>query len=95
MEKIMVRRPYRIEVLLAIVIVATLALAAGSALALGPLININTAPKEVIETLPGVSPTLAQAIIDGRPYQKTTDLMKVKGIQQEAFDKVKNLITVK
>jgi competence ComEA-like helix-hairpin-helix protein len=95
MGRIMARRPHRIEVLLAVVVVATLALATGSALALGPLVNINTAPKEAIEALPGISPPMAQAIIDGRPYQKTTDLLKVKGIQQEAFDKVKNLITVK
>ena len=95
MGKNMARSPYRIEVLLAVVAVATLSLAAGSALALGPLANINTAPKEVIEALPGINPTMAQAIIDGRPYQKTTDLLKVKGIQQEVFDKIKNLITVK
>jgi len=37
----------------------------------------------------------AQAIIDGRPYEKIEDIMKVKGIQQGEFNKIKDLITVK
>ena len=37
----------------------------------------------------------AQAIIDGPPYQKTEDIMKVKGIKQGEFNKIKDLITVK
>jgi len=36
-----------------------------------------------------------KAIIDGRPYQKTEDIMKVKGIKQGEFNKIKDLITVK
>jgi competence protein ComEA len=37
----------------------------------------------------------AQAIIDGRPYEKIEDIMKVKGIKQGEFNKIKDLITVK
>jgi competence protein ComEA len=37
----------------------------------------------------------AQAIIDGRPYEKIEDIMKVKGIKQGEFSKIKDLITVK
>lgn len=64
--------------------------AAGST---GP-VNINTASKEQLEALPGIGPKKAQAVIDGRPYQKTEDIMKVKGIKQKTFDKIKDLITV-
>ena len=59
----------------------------------GP-VNLNTASKEQLEALPGIGPTKAQAIIDGRPYQKTEDIMKVKGIKQGTYNKIKDKITV-
>jgi competence protein ComEA len=37
----------------------------------------------------------AQAIIDGRPYEKIEDIMKVNGIKQGEVNKIKDLITVK
>ena len=68
---------------------------AASKLAPGQRININTATKQEIEALPGIGPVKAQAIIDGRPYDKPEDIMKVKGIKQKIFDKVKDSITVR
>jgi DNA uptake protein ComE-like DNA-binding protein len=38
---------------------------------------------------------VGQGIIDGRPYEKIEDIMKVKGIKQGVFNKIKDLITVK
>ena len=64
-------------------------------LAPGQTVNINTASKEQLEALPEIGPVKAQAIIDGRPYQKTEDIMKVKGIKQGTFNKIKDFITVK
>ena len=60
----------------------------------GKKINLNAASKEELGALPGIGPVKAQAIIDGRPYKKTEDVMKVKGIKQGEFDKIKDLITV-
>jgi competence protein ComEA len=63
-------------------------------LAPGQKVNINTATKEQLEALPEVGPVKAQAIIDGRPYKKTEDIMKVKGIKEGTFGKIKDMIIV-
>jgi len=63
-------------------------------LAPGQKVNLNTATKEQLEALPEIGPVKAQAIIDGRPYKNTEDIMKVKGIKQGTFNTVKDLITV-
>ena len=61
----------------------------------GAPLDINTATLAELDTLPGVGPSTAQRIIDGRPYGAITDLMRVKGIGQVTFDKLKAYITVK
>ena len=58
------------------------------------IININTATKEQLDSLPGISDAKAQAIIAGRSYTKIEDIMKVKGIKQGEFNKIKDRITV-
>ena len=67
--------------------------AAKTAAPMGP-VNLNTASKEQLVALPGIGEKKAQAIIDGRPYQKTEDIMKVKGIKQGTYNKIKDKITV-
>jgi competence protein ComEA len=63
-------------------------------LAPGEKININTATKEELDKLPDIGPVKAQAIIEGRPYNKIEDVMKVKGIKKGIFEKIKDNITV-
>jgi|WetSurMetagenome_2_1015567.scaffolds.fasta_scaffold133302_1 competence protein ComEA len=61
----------------------------------GALVDINIATLAELDTLPGVGPATAQRIVDGRPYGSIEDLMRVKGIGQATFDKLKARITVK
>ena len=61
----------------------------------GAKININTADKATLEALPEIGPVKAQAIISGRPYKTIEDIMKVTGIKQKTFDKIKDMITVR
>jgi len=61
----------------------------------GQKININTAAKEELDALPGIGPVKAQAIMEGRPFKTIEDIMKVKGIKDGEFGKIKDIITVK
>jgi competence protein ComEA len=61
----------------------------------GQKINLNTATKEELESLPEIGAVRAQAIIDGRPYTKPEDVMKVNGIKEGIYDRIKDQITVR
>jgi len=58
------------------------------------LVNINTADKAELDALPGIGPVKAQAIIETRPFKAREDVMKVKGIKEGEYAKIKDLITV-
>jgi competence protein ComEA len=61
------------------------------------LININTASLEELLSLPGIGESKAKAIIEYRKenrFEVIEDIMKVSGIGQSVFDKIKENITV-
>ena len=62
----------------------------------GPIkpIDLNTASIEQLVALPGMSATLAQQIIEGRPYHAKTDLAQKHILSDAAYDRIKNLITI-
>ena len=62
------------------------------------LVNLNMATAAELETLPGIGPVKAQAIVDYRQqhgaFARIDDLTKVSGIGAKTFEKLKHLITV-
>jgi competence protein ComEA len=62
------------------------------------VVNINTAPAEQLERLPGVGPKTAARIIEYRQknggFKKVEELMNVRGIGEKAFLKMKAQLTV-
>lgn len=64
----------------------------------GGLVNINTASKEALMTLSGIGESRAEDIIRYREesggFKKIEDIMKVPGIKNAGFQKIKDSITV-
>jgi len=62
-------------------------------------VDLNSATAEELETLPGVGPATAQAIIAHRTengrFLRIEDLMQVRGIREKRFAKLKDYITVR
>ena len=63
------------------------------------LVNLNTASKEELMTLPGIGSSRADDILAYRQangsFGSTEDLMKVSGIKEGVFEKLKGRITVR
>lgn len=70
----------------------------GSALDAPQLVNINSAGADELDALPGVGPSTARAIVEDReangPFAMPEDLMRVSGIGEKKFAKLKSSICV-
>jgi competence protein ComEA len=62
-------------------------------------VNLNSAGSSELQTLPGIGPAKAEAIIEYRetnsPYKSIEDLKEISGIGDKTFEKLKDLISVK
>ena len=58
------------------------------ALPTGEKINPNTAARDELMRLPGIGETFANRIIEGRPYSKPDDLLRVSGIGPGTLAKI-------
>ena len=60
--------------------------------------NINSASAEELTSLPGIGKTLAERIVRYRVYngnfRRSEDIMKVSGISEKTYDRIKDMITV-
>ncbi len=62
------------------------------------LVNINTADKELLKTLPGIGESRADSILAYRKekggFKSTEEIMQVSGIKEGAYQKIKDKICV-
>jgi competence protein ComEA len=62
-------------------------------------VNINTADESLLQTLPGIGPAKAKAIIEYReengPFRSAEDIKNVSGIGEKTFEKIAGHISVK
>jgi len=61
-------------------------------------VNINLTGEKELVTLQGIGPAKAALIIEYRkkhgPFEKTSDIMKVRGIGQATYENIREYITV-
>ena len=67
----------------------------GKPAAAGQKIDLNSASQEQLESLPGVGPVTAKAIVTARPFKSVNELTNVSGISQTRLATLKPLVTVK
>ena len=61
-------------------------------------VNINTADQGALESINGIGPAKAKAIIEYRNHEKfetVDDLTKVKGFGEKSMEKIRDDVTVK
>lgn len=62
------------------------------------LVNLNTASINQLMTLPGIGESKAKDIVRYREenggFQSIEDIMKISGIKEAVFQKIRSLITV-
>jgi len=56
------------------------------------VVNINTASKEELISVPGIGPTRAAQIIAGRPYETVDELAKISGISGKTLDSLRPFV---
>jgi competence ComEA-like helix-hairpin-helix protein len=57
------------------------------------IVNINTATRKELETVPNIGPARAAQIIAGRPYESVDDLVRITGIGEKTLEGIKPFVT--
>ncbi len=74
---------------------ATSASASASASAKTELLDLNTATKKELATLPKIGDVRSDAIIKGRPYKGKDELLSKKILTEDVYNGIKDLVIAK
>ena len=59
------------------------------------MVNLNTASKDQLQMLPGITPETADKIIAGRPFKSTNELVSKKILPEAEYKKLHGKVTAK
>jgi competence protein ComEA len=54
------------------------------------IVNINSADIDALQQLPGIGKSIAERIIEGRPYLRVDDLLEIPGVGKARFERIKS-----
>ena len=57
-------------------------------------VDLNTASRGAIEKLPGITPSMARRIVEGRPYEDAHDVVERHILTEAEFRRVVDRVTV-
>ena len=66
-----------------------------AAAAVADLIDVNSAPVDVLKTLPGIGDAYADRIVKNRPYKGKNEIVSKAGVPQGTYDKIKDKIVAR
>ena len=64
----------------------------GSSAAKAKVIDLNTAGKDELQTLPGIGEARSDAIVKNRPYRSKDELVTKKIVPQNVYDEIKGRV---
>jgi len=83
---------------LAVILVATAALAVPKKHPPAQPLDLNTASLEELQQLPGVGPGIAKAIVEFReksgPFRRVEDLLAIRGLTKERVEKIRPYVVI-
>jgi len=60
-----------------------------------PRVDINSAAKEDLMKLPGITEDIAEKIVEGRPYKSKAELLSKKLVTKAQYSKIRNKVIAK
>jgi DNA uptake protein ComE-like DNA-binding protein len=58
-------------------------------------VNVNTAPADRLQKLPGIDAGTAQRIIEHRPYDSAYDMVKKHAVSKEEYNQIASKVTAR